>query len=67
MWQASPSHLDPGGVNGSLTDAGVHQLRQGLYRDAPFGSAAWIIVTAALLGLEVRIRPMRSRQKLVET
>jgi hypothetical protein len=67
MWQASPSHLDAGGVNGSLTDAGVHQLRQGLHRDARSGSAAWIIVTAALLGLEVSIRPMRSRQKLVET
>ena len=59
MWQASPSHLDAGGVNGSLTDAGVHQLRQSLYRDAPFEPAAWMIVTAALLGLEVSIRPMR--------
>jgi hypothetical protein len=67
MWQASPSHLDLGGVNESLTDAGVYQLRQRLHRDAPFGSAAWIIVTAALLGLEVRIRTMRRRQKLVET
>ena len=55
------------GVNGSLTDAGVHQLWQRLHRDAPFESAAWMIVKAALLGLEVRIRPMRSRQKLVET
>ena len=54
MWQASPSYLEPGGVNGSLTDVGVHQLRQGLHRDAPFGSSAWIIVTAALLGLEVK-------------
>ena len=54
MWQASPSHLDPGGVNESLTDAGVHQLRQGLHRDALFGSSAWIIITAALLGLAVK-------------
>ena len=54
MWQASPPYLEPGGVNGSLPDAGVHQLRQGLYRDAPFESSAWIIVTAALLGLEAR-------------
>ena len=67
MWQADPSYLEPGGVNESLTDAGVHQLRQRLHRDAPFGSAAWMIVTAALFGLEVRIRPMRRRQKLAET
>ncbi|HLA61991.1 MAG TPA: hypothetical protein VK626_07085, partial [Nitrospiraceae bacterium] len=41
-------------MNGSLTDAGVQQLRQGLHRDAPFEPAAWMIVTAALLGLEVK-------------
>lgn len=45
----------------------VHQLRQGLHRDAPFESAAWMIVTAALLGLEASLRPMRRRQKLAET
>jgi hypothetical protein len=67
MWQADPSHLDLGGVNESLTDAGVHQLRQRLHRHAPFESAAWMIVKAALLGLEVRILPMRRRKKLVET
>jgi len=67
MWQADQPHLEPGWVNGSLKDAGVHQIRQRLHRDAPFWSPAWIIVTAALLGLEVRIRPMRHNQKLAET
>jgi hypothetical protein len=67
MWQADPPHLEPGGVNGSLKDAGVHKIRQRLHRDAPFGSPGWLIVTPALLGLEVRIRPMRQRQKVAET
>jgi len=67
MWQADPPHLEPGGVNGSLKDAGVHQIRQRLHRDALFGSPAWMIVTPALLGLEVRIRSMNHRQKVTET
>lgn len=67
MCQADPSHLDPGGVNGSLTDAGVHQIRQRLHRDAPFGSAAWTTVTTSMLGLEASLRPMRRPRKLAET
>src|SRR6266545_108446 len=67
MWQADQSHLDPGGVNGSLKDAGVHQIRQRLHRDATFGSAAWTTVTTSMLGLEASLRPMKRPRKLAET
>jgi putative transposase len=54
-------------VNGSMAEADVQRIRQSVNRGAPFGSATWTTVTAAVLGLEASLQPMGRPQKLVET
>lgn len=54
-------------VNGPMEETEVQRIRQSVNRSAPFGSAAWTAVTAALLGLDASLRPIGRPQKLVET
>ena len=54
-------------VNGSMDEMEVQRVRQSVNRGAPFGSAVWTVVTAALLGLDASLRPIGRPQKLVET
>ncbi len=51
-------------VNQAETAAELHRLRQRVNRGTPFGSDAWVISTAAALGLESSLRPRgRPRKK----
>jgi putative transposase len=54
-------------INEALHETEVQQIRQSVNRGAPFGSAAWTVVTAALLGLNASLRPIGRPSKLVET
>lgn len=54
-------------VNGQREAAAVQRIRQSVNRSASFGSAAWMAVTAAMLGLDASLRPIGRPQKLVET
>ncbi|ULA63465.1 MAG: transposase [Nitrospira sp.] len=54
-------------VNGAMDETEVWRIRQSVNRNAPFGSEAWTVVTAALLGLDASLRSIGRPQKLVET
>jgi putative transposase len=54
-------------VNDTLGETDLHRIRQSVNRGAPFGSATWTAVTAAVLGLEASLRPIGRPPKLVET
>jgi putative transposase len=54
-------------VNEPMEETEVQRIRQCVNRGAPFGSATWTAVTAALLGLDASLRPIGRPQKLVET
>lgn len=55
------------GVNESMADADVQQIRQSLNRVAPCGSETWVTIVAAMLGLEASLRPIGRPEKLLET
>ena len=54
-------------VNEPMTDMELQRIRRSVNRNAPFGSEAWTVITAELLGLDASLRPIGRQQKLVET
>lgn len=54
-------------VNEPMEETDVQRIRQSVHRGAPFGSGAWVALTAALFGLGASLRPIGRPQKLVET
>jgi putative transposase len=54
-------------VNEPMTDMEIQRIRRSVNRNAPFGSEAWTVITAELLGLDASLRPIGRPQKLVET
>jgi putative transposase len=66
-WLAEPPVELPRGwpqrVNRAETAAELRRLRRSVQRGTPFGTAAWMLRTAARLGLESSLRP-RGRPRL---
>ncbi|SPP63024.1 hypothetical protein NITLEN_10110 [Nitrospira lenta] len=50
----------------AVEETAVHRIRRRMNPNAPFGSDAWMAVTARLLGLDASLRPIGFPQKLVE-